>query len=61
MVTWAGGIITKGKLHVWTNWHINDKSVAFVEDYTIPEDWLNDIFDNAYSGELMPMPVETWN
>lgn len=54
-----------GRYHFWTNWYIDqlylDQPMFKIEDYTIPDEWLIEMFDNKYSAPLMFMPREYWN
>ena len=61
MKNWAGQKITKGEKYYWTNWQLGKQSIALVDDYSVPEEWLDDIFDSSKSGYLMPMAIELWN
>ena len=61
----AGGVIINGKKFWWTNWYIDeiclDQPMFGIESYTVPDEWLPEMFDNRHSAYLMPMPIETLN
>ena len=65
LINRAGGAIIRGKTHFWTDWHIDqihlDQPMCKIEDYIVPGEWLDEIFDERFSGYLMMMPREIWN
>lgn len=65
MIKRAGGAIINGKKFWWTNWYIDElylsQPMYGIESYTVPDEWLPEMFDDSYSAYLMPMPMETLN
>lgn len=65
MIKRAGGQIINGQRFYWTNFYIDqlkyDYPFYLIPCYTVPDEWLPEMFDNNCSAFLMPMPRENWN
>ena len=61
----AGGLIKEGMTYYWTNWYYDQvelqQPMFKIPDLVMPMDLLILMFDNRYSGYLMPMPRDNWN
>uniref|UniRef100_A0A6M3K0L3 Uncharacterized protein n=1 Tax=viral metagenome TaxID=1070528 RepID=A0A6M3K0L3_9ZZZZ len=61
----AGGQIRNGETYIWTNFYLDglyyDQPYCKMDAYTVPDEWLGELFDNNYSAHLMPFPQDLRN